>query len=242
MNLALNPFDKGRKPEVVQEIKLEEHVLKKTLESYNTYCDMKWRKWINDKTAPYKGGWVLRDDHEWFERQLKLEVLTPSQINDFLQYLKSVHSVEEVTSEQTTVFLNRLILDSYNKGNRIFRLETKGYPLESLGYHIFYSYQQFNFKTLIDKALGRRALDIIVDDIGRGCGNFCKDIGFTVLGDAGGYMGRDAHRCTFKLFGKVESSDCHCNYCDFWVKDKDVYKMLKWMFKDTGIKVRRLME
>jgi len=131
------------------------------------------------------------------------EVLTPSEINSFLQTTQQFGGHQNY-SWCTGRILSVLLQNSYNKGYNHFNLETRNLPrISGIGYLIG---KEENH--LILSVQGNVGIDVgrktqystftINGEIWSGCGLKAKHSTFTYNGAVGDLCGLEAKNCTFK--------------------------------------------
>jgi len=206
LEMALNPLDryKGtRKPDEVR---------KSDVAPASDIPDLellirKYEQNIHDRTLRKYG-----DAENYFSllRPIVTEVLTPSQINKFLQYTIKHDS----SNMYNGVFVTLLIQNSYNNNHNNFFLDSKAltYVLQGIGYKLKGKKQdRINLTINGDVGCGcgeeARELNLFAVNAGAFCGEEAVSSRFTITGNVEEFCGRDATFCGFNI-GKRAGNDC----------------------------------
>lgn len=180
-NMTINPFDgkPGKLPEVANEIEVEQDSLVyRTLKEYplaKSCCEMK----AGSKPI-----------HELYETvsELELEVLSPGQIDLVLQGL--LRSEGRPFDTVASLFVNRLIQNSYDAGHNDFVLTLDDAEVPLLGDML--------------KGSSRRELQLkIIGHAGIWCGSHSEYGSFTIEGDVENWCGSDAKNSRFLVKGSA---------------------------------------
>ncbi|MBW3015912.1 hypothetical protein KY330_05815 [Candidatus Woesearchaeota archaeon] len=169
MNLALNPFNKGRKPEVIEKVEIEENWRLESL--IKTYKEVK----RNVNKLPM-------DRFDWC-------TVPPVYIDMFLQWL----IVEDEVSDRGTAAINYLIHKSFNARwikDKDFVLSPGTLKLDCLcggiSRDIFMGgYSEGRCKVTIN------------GDVGGSFGVHSKYCDFIIKGDADDFLGESSRYCTY---------------------------------------------
>lgn len=180
MNLALNPFNKGRKPETVEKVDLEGKLndlmeLFKRAQNYlkysgynNNYCAVKYERKL---------------------RELDKKLWTPNDIENFSLAVMPESYLEE---GWLGMYYHKMIKDSYNTGNNDFTLHSNS-GIVSL--NRLRGAEDRRLKVTIEADVG--------DEFGD-CSTYCD---FVIKGEAGNGLGYHAKYCSFDCHGDV-ADDC----------------------------------
>lgn len=222
MNLALNPFDRGKKPEVVDVIDSSDYGIGKILALYHA---LEWD--YNHLTKEISG--------------LELAVLRPEQIAEFADeainilytayrdslnrnwhtFVKekssfSPHASEPILKQyanKLAFFLNRLVQDSFNAGyngfefdlnkNRTLSWGTDGYKFDFQKLKIDYLFSGL-------KGTRRRPLEIKVKEVvGELFAFESQRVNYNIDGDVfGSCFGMRSSSCDFFINGDVKGNQC----------------------------------
>ncbi|MBW3015915.1 hypothetical protein KY330_05830 [Candidatus Woesearchaeota archaeon] len=173
MNLALNPFEKGRKPEKVDEVKLDDRVMKLFKKS-KSLIDRMYS--VNDQCAEMKAIKQLY--------QLAIQrspCLTKNQVEIFLERLwQEGYDLDLALTE----FYSWVIYYSYDGGCNDFSF-TFDKPLYGLMRNFFAKEE-------------RRLKFTFNGDVGNAFGEKSRNCDFVIKGEAGQELGTRAHNCYFK--------------------------------------------
>ncbi|MBW3015904.1 hypothetical protein KY330_05775 [Candidatus Woesearchaeota archaeon] len=123
MNLALNPFDKGKKPEKLDEVELKDETLEGAINVFNNLVGL-------NHSIPVR-------NIVYCIRNCGLGVLSPSQIMLFHDYVKNNHP-KYVVDGITGVVLTEYIKMSYDAGYREFELDAGEFRLWHLAHDMKY--------------------------------------------------------------------------------------------------------
>lgn len=183
MNLALNPFDRGRKPESVEEVELEDGV-EEAMAVYDKFMAdeaMKvYNKYVDDNgNVPTWYG--MQNRSSWLEPWTPH--LNPAAINKWLDC-----ALKERPSAYTVFFLNSLINTAMKDGHTEFFLKPS-YTLDTIGYQL---------RDTLNK------VTITIDgDVGAELGYRSSLVTFCVKGNAGSYCGAHSDCSSFEIEGDV---------------------------------------
>lgn len=218
MHLALNPFGKGKKPEVVDEVKVEiDEMVERMFE--------KCRRWYNRSYAIPDS--LLVD--EWADK-LDLDVLTPGQIDLVLQKVKNSGSFTG-PRDATGLFLSKLIRESYLAGHTEFNLTTDDFPLSILnlyrgGVREFFMYLRRRPRFLIHGEIGKIVNTLFADYTVTGdvrsilLNDFCR---FNLKGDTYHIYNNTACSFDINIVGHIET----CPFSRFKVHSEYAYEKAK---------------
>jgi len=195
-NTQINPFAnkrKGRIPDELQEVEFgRDKALERILKVYQQ----------------------IDSDDEYKKRQrvlsrLKRKILTPSQIDIFLQKIIDKTTFEKINSQLTGEFLSRLIQYSYNKGYNGFVLHAQDTQIPNLGYEL--KGRDENRLEVCIKGYGgyhcgqqsKQSIFTIEGDVGQNCGDNSEQSTFNIEGDAKRECGYQSKQSTFHIGGNV---------------------------------------
>lgn len=248
MNLALNPFDKGRKPERIDLVNLDSDIA----DIIKLFDDNAFDSLLShDKTCNN-----IRDD---------ITVKTPAEIDIIYQtleaYLDSIN--EDRYSCFLSLFVGEFIQKSYFAGYNDFHITPLLSPPILLGYELMaikkplrltvngdvgdgFGEKSYNCvfkannagKNMGSSSIGSR---FYVDCVGMSCGSFAKASEFRMK-KVGKWCGGAAERCKFFVSSyahgagylwpildfRGELEVLSANKCRFDTDDKDVFEYLKY--------------
>lgn len=119
MNLALNPFDKGKKPEKVEEVKLDK-TLGKVVEGYDDFCCKYDRQMDNLESGA----------------DVRIDAGLPALDNKQLQLvIYSLEGDQNFSGSLAGLYLTELIKSAYNKGLKRIELNFSE-PVDNLGHSL----------------------------------------------------------------------------------------------------------
>ncbi|MBW3015905.1 hypothetical protein KY330_05780 [Candidatus Woesearchaeota archaeon] len=210
MNLALNPFDKGKRPELVEEVKIE--LDEAVEEAYKIYDKLDKRK--------------LNPIADYNDVVFGVPTLSPAQIQLFLNKIESVWDYRHCI---TSYFLSELMQKSYESGFDDFALDIK-YPfLRAFMESITVPLSAKIYGDLF--ALGNKCNGVKVEmygNVSNGVGSKCTDSKFVVHGDIA-YCGLDSKNCTYYIDGNVTTGDLYLmgKQCTFFLNPESYNKFIK---------------
>ncbi|MBW3015914.1 hypothetical protein KY330_05825 [Candidatus Woesearchaeota archaeon] len=184
MNLALNPFGKGKKPESVDTI--EEVVDEAVDEVYKKFFGSNFCNTVIYDVSEYK--------------KLNLPALRPSQIQMFLDSLKASWLYQNAVVGN---FVSRLLQQSYEAGNDDFNLDLM-FPMTDLLNRVDVPLSLTVYGNVI--TLGHMCKGVEVEVNGNvlvSIGSDCKDSKFFVYGDVKS-SGCGSNNCIYYITGNVE--------------------------------------
>lgn len=197
MNLAMNPFDIGKKPESVDEIvALQDENFKKHVEYFNN--------------LKVQYGWNYI--HKVMREAYRFEPLYPTQIHILSKTLESDVYYRPVSGQ----FFTWVIQNSFDAGHNNFHLNVGNHRMSFLGYYLSGDRER-RLELLIDGSvgdlLGLKAQNVnftVTGDVGNSFANVAHRCDFTLLGGA-----------------RFENACYGVHWCRFKVKDKELYSWLK---------------
>ncbi|MBW3015908.1 hypothetical protein KY330_05795 [Candidatus Woesearchaeota archaeon] len=229
MNLALNPFDKGKRPEVINTVMLDQ-IVNDTIDHFNSLEIME------------------EPGNTWAEKfqNLKLPVLNASLIDSVYQVIKG--------KENSAEYISALINTSYEAGNNGFcltcsgeghvgiflqgksrrRLKLKIEGDVGIGFGMHTKYCDFIVNGDAGNCLGwysKRCKFILNGDAGEGFGNFSEHSCFKA-NEVYLILGRASRNCTYEIdsleldyFGGVNQFVMP-HGCVFKVRDNESFEFL----------------
>ncbi|MBW3015903.1 hypothetical protein KY330_05770 [Candidatus Woesearchaeota archaeon] len=195
MNLALNPFGKGKKPEKVEDVKLDESLLEELTLHYLKFQE----EFIFIDEVPVEK--IMK--YHIFKEPLK--VLKPGEIDLFLQ------KMDDFKPDIFGLYLNRLIQKSYDNGNNDFCFQYTNYVEHFCSYLDGKRKNKLRIKAYgdIDCYDGMSGLhDCEVEVFGRVASLFGvmgKHSLFKVHGSAGTELGCNSEHCVYHIDGTVDA-------------------------------------
>lgn len=196
MNLALNPFDKGKRPEVVENVELSSNLAEAVNRFFNN---------LNDWVAAYPN---IASTDIFHKNKIVLE---PTEINFAFAHLHD-KIFEDRMGEYTEFlgfYISRLIRMSYDAGNSEFFLNTR---------------ERYYYRNMADKLFAEpdRELLLKVDgSVTPYFGSYSRHCRFEIKGTAGHNLAYSSEHCEFYVTGDVgEICGMSSNNCKFLVDGK----------------------
>lgn len=196
MNLALNPFDKGKKPETVDMVEVDNKTLKQIIDVFYEFRDYDA---VNDP----------KERKVAFHNRLKGFELTSNDIGLFIASLPELHDREFDAEGAIITYLvqkaydngySRFDFDLCGRDSHVFS-EVQANKERPLEFHVSNGYLTLN------SLIGLRHCKVKIDcDVHWNIASSCEDCVFVLNGDALVGYGSHAKNCTF--WGKTVNWDC----------------------------------
>lgn len=201
MNLALNPFGKGKRPEKVDNIDCGlDEVLQECFKFYKGVC-------FGNHDVAYV--------YDVLERTKHIPVLNPNHIDIFLQMILKEVDTLFVEDLYTGLILTKLIESSHKEGNNDFYLHTGESRIMFIGY----------------KLVGRPRLKLYIEgNAWHRMAEASENVDYVVTGDIGNSTCYKAKNCSFRLYsylGFMYFPPRDTYGCKFYVKNELFFEQLK---------------
>ncbi|MBW3015918.1 hypothetical protein KY330_05845 [Candidatus Woesearchaeota archaeon] len=200
MNLALNPFDKGKKPEKIEAVELDS-LDDKILDMVKVY----------EENAKYGYAHL----NYCLNHEVKYPVLTPSEIDIALQLALRIKT--QGVDYLTGPFFSKLVQLSFDAGYNDFKLHLEGTTKSHIGYKV----RGREDKILKCEVFG----DINVNGFKEAI--YCDA---KIHGDVGFMFGHSSRHCTFEIDGNIDKLDTIRQHHNTYLVNEDMYnKVRRWL-------------